>query len=287
VLDKSSALLALEDLGFLSDSYERFSRAFSKPYGAILVSGPTGSGKSTTLYSTLNILNEESKNIITVEDPVEYRLAGVNQIQVNPKAGLTFASALRSILRADPDIVLIGEIRDKETATIAIEAALTGHLVLSSLHTNDAPSAISRLVEMDVETFLVASAIDAVVAQRLARILCEKCKVPYRPDEAELAEAGYLPEEWGEIEELFRSSVHGEGKSECKACSGTGYRGRLGLYEVMLRSEEIERLTVERASADAIRAVAVDQGMKTLRDDGLAKVRAGLTSIEEVARVVK
>ncbi len=157
----------------------RFATAFSKPYGAILVTGPTGSGKSTTMYSTLNILNEESKNIITVEDPVEYRMAGVNQIQVNPKAGLTFASALRSILRADPDIVLIGEIRDKETATIAIEAALTGHLVLSSLHTNDAPSAISRLVEMDVETFLVASSIDAVVAQRLARILCEKCKQPY------------------------------------------------------------------------------------------------------------
>ncbi|HET9672312.1 MAG TPA: ATPase, T2SS/T4P/T4SS family, partial [Actinomycetota bacterium] len=212
VLDKSNALLALEDLGFLPSSYERFSTAFSKPYGAILVSGPTGSGKSTTLYSTLNILNEESKNIITVEDPVEYRLAGVNQIQVNPKAGLTFASALRSILRADPDIVLIGEIRDKETATIAIEAALTGHLVLSSLHTNDAPSAISRLVEMDVETFLVASAIDAVVAQRLARKLCEKCKAPYEPDEAELAEAGYPPEARQEIGQLYRSPDTREAK---------------------------------------------------------------------------
>src|SRR5215210_987197 len=287
VLDKGNALLALSDLGFMPESYVRFETAFRKPYGAILVTGPTGSGKSTTKYSTLNILNEESKNIITVEDPVEYRMAGVNQIQVNPKAGLTFASALRSILRADPDIVLIGEIRDKETATIAIEAALTGHLVLSSLHTNDAPSAISRLVEMDVETFLVASAIDAVVAQRLARILCEKCKVPYRPDEAELVEAGFAPEVLGEIGELFRPPDHGDAKNECKACAGTGYRGRLGLYEVMLRSEEIERLTVERASADAIRAVAVGQGMKTLRDDGLDKVRAGITSIEEVARVVK
>ena len=197
VLDKSNAMLDLADLGFLEDSYDRFATAFSKPYGAILVTGPTGSGKSTTMYSTLNILNEESKNIITVEDPVEYRMAGVNQIQVNPKAGLTFASALRSILRADPDIVLIGEIRDKETATIAIEAALTGHLVLSSLHTNDAPSAISRLVEMDVETFLVASSIDAVVAQRLARILCEKCKQPYAPEETELRAAGYTEDVLG------------------------------------------------------------------------------------------
>ncbi|MGH2680497.1 MAG: GspE/PulE family protein [Actinomycetota bacterium] len=287
VLDKSNALLALEDLGFLPDSYERFATAFTKPYGAILVTGPTGSGKSTTMYSTLNILNEESKNIITVEDPVEYRMAGVNQIQVNPKAGLTFASALRSILRADPDIVLIGEIRDKETATIAIEAALTGHLVLSSLHTNDAPSAISRLVEMDVETFLVASSIDAVVAQRLARILCERCKEPYRPDEAELFQAGYQEEHWAEIGEVFRAPDIRTVKNDCKACSGTGYRGRIGLYEVMLRSEELERLTVERASADAIRTVAIQQGMQTLREDGLAKVRAGITSIEEVARVVK
>jgi type IV pilus assembly protein PilB len=287
VLDKSNAMLALEDLGFLRDSYERFSRALSKPYGAILVTGPTGSGKSTTLYSALNILNEGSKNIITVEDPVEYRMAGVNQMQVNPKAGLTFASALRSILRADPDIVLIGEIRDKETATIAIEAALTGHLVLSSLHTNDAPSAVSRLVEMDVETFLVASSIDAVVAQRLARKLCEKCKVAYQPDEAELEEAGYPAEEWPEIREVYHPPDHLESKNDCKACAGTGYRGRIGLYEVMLRSEEIERLIVERASADAIRSVAVQQGMRTLRDDGLAKVRAGITSIEEVARVVK
>ena len=287
VLDKSNALLALEQLGFMPDSYERFATAFSKPYGAILVTGPTGSGKSTTMYSTLNILNEESKNIITVEDPVEYRLAGANQIQVNPKAGLTFASALRSILRADPDIVLIGEIRDKETATIAIEAALTGHLVLSSLHTNDAPSAISRLVEMDVETFLVASAIDAVVAQRLARILCEKCKQPYRPDEAELRAAGFPEELLADIGEVFRAPDLRIAKNDCKACSGTGYRGRIGLYEVMLRSEEIERLTVERASADAIRTVAIEQGMQTLREDGLAKVRAGMTSIEEIARVVK
>ncbi len=280
VLDKSNALLRLEDLGFLEDSYNRFSVSFKKPYGAILVTGPTGSGKSTTMYSTLNILNEVDKNIITVEDPVEYRLNGVNQVQVNPKAGLTFASALRSILRADPDIVLIGEIRDKETATIAIEAALTGHLVLSSLHTNDAASAISRLTEMDVETFLVASAIDAVVAQRLARKLCERCKEAYKPEEAELFAAGYPEWLWPEIDSLYRAAG-------CAACSNTGYRGRIGLYEVMQMSEEIERLTVERASAEAIKAVAVQQGMMTLREDGLEKTRMGITSIEEVARVVK
>jgi type IV pilus assembly protein PilB len=280
ILDKSNALLRLEDLGFLEESYKSFSKSFKKPYGAILVTGPTGSGKSTTMYSTLNILNEIDKNIITVEDPVEYRLGGVNQIQVNPKAGLTFASALRSILRADPDIVLIGEIRDKETATIAIEAALTGHLVLSSLHTNDAASAVTRLTEMDVETFLVASAIDCVVAQRLARKLCERCKEPYEPDQAELMEAGYPEWLWPEITQLYR-------QAGCAACSNTGFRGRVGLYEVMPMTEEIERLTVERASAEAIKAVALQQGMISLRDDGLEKTRMGITSIEEVARVVK
>jgi type IV pilus assembly protein PilB len=280
ILDTSNAMLRLEDLGFLEDAYNRFSVSFRKPYGAILVTGPTGSGKSTTMYGTLNILNSIDKNIITVEDPVEYRLAGVNQMQVNVKAGLTFAAALRSILRADPDIVLIGEIRDKETATIAIEAALTGHLVLSSLHTNDAASAISRLVEMDVETFLVASAIDAVVGQRLARKLCERCKGAYRPDENELYAAGYPDWLWPEVQQLWKAVG-------CPACANTGFRGRIGLYEVMPMTEEIERLTVERASADAIKTVAVQQGMMTLRDDGLEKARMGLTSLEEVARVVK
>jgi type IV pilus assembly protein PilB len=280
ILETSTALLRLEELGFLEDSFNRFSQSFRKPYGAILVTGPTGSGKSTTMYGTLNILNQIDKNIITVEDPVEYRLAGVNQVQVNVKAGLTFALALRSILRMDPDIVLIGEIRDKETATIAIEAALTGHLVLSSLHTNDAPSAISRLVEMEVETFLVASAIDAVVGQRLARKLCERCHTGYRPDENELFAAGYPDWLWPEIQELQKPVG-------CPACANTGFRGRIGLYEVMQMTEEVERLTVERASADAIKAVAVQQGMMTLRDDGLEKARMGLTSLEEVARVVK
>jgi type IV pilus assembly protein PilB len=280
ILDRSNALLRLEDMGFLEDAYKRYAESFTKPYGAILIVGPTGSGKSTTMYGTLNILNSIDKNIITVEDPVEYRLPGINQMQVNIKAGLTFAAALRSILRADPDIVLIGEIRDKETATIAIEAALTGHLVLSSLHTNDAASAISRLVEMEVETFLVASAIDAVVGQRLARKLCDRCKTSYRPDENELFAAGYPDWLWPEVQELFKPVG-------CPACANTGFRGRIGLYEVMPMTEEIERLTVERASADAIKAVAVQQGMMTLRDDGLEKTRMGLTSLEEVARVVK
>ncbi|HJR98594.1 MAG TPA: ATPase, T2SS/T4P/T4SS family [Actinomycetota bacterium] len=280
ILDKSQALLKLEDLGFLEGPYERFARSFRKPYGAILVTGPTGSGKSTTMYSTLNILNEEDKNIITVEDPVEYRLPGVNQMQVNPKAGLTFASALRSILRADPDIVLIGEVRDRETAMIAVEAALTGHLVLSSLHTNDAPSALTRLTEMDVETFLVASAIDSVVAQRLARKLCERCKVAHEPDESELMAAGFPEASWSQLEEIYRAQG-------CAACANTGYRGRMGLYEVMPMTEDIERLTVERASSEAIKAVALQQGMISLRDDGLEKVRMGVTSIEEIARVVK
>jgi type IV pilus assembly protein PilB len=282
VLDKTQAMLRLEDLGFLDDAFARYERSFKKPYGAILVTGPTGSGKSTTMYATLNILNQEDRNIITVEDPVEYRIPGVNQMQVNPKAGLTFASALRSILRADPDIVLIGEVRDRETAMIAVEAALTGHLVLTSLHTNDASSAITRLTEMEVETFLVASAIDCVVAQRLARKLCEKCKEPYEPEQAELYEAGYPEWQWAEIQQLFRASEKG-----CPSCSSTGFRGRIGLYEVMPITEELERLTVDRASSEQMKAVAIQQGMITLRDDGLEKARLGVTSIEEVARVVK
>jgi type IV pilus assembly protein PilB len=280
ILDKSQALLKLSDLGFQQHAFERFEASFRKPYGAIFVTGPTGSGKSTTLYATLNILNNEDRNIITVEDPVEYRLGGVNQIQVNTKAGLTFASALGSILRADPDIVLIGETRDRETAMISIEAALTGHLVLSTLHTNDAPSAITRLTEMEVETFLVASAVDCVVAQRLARKLCDRCREAYHPEPRELLEAG-LPEPMvSEVKELFRPVG-------CPACSNTGYRGRMGLYEVMGMSEEIERMTVERAPSVAIRAVAIDKGMLTLREDGLDKAVRGLTSIEEIARVVK
>ena len=279
ILDKSSVLLRLEDLGFLEESFKRFEEAYTRPYGAVLVTGPTGSGKSTTLYATLNIINTPEKNIITVEDPVEYRLPGINQMQVNTRAGLTFASALRSILRADPDVVLIGEIRDRETAMIAVEAALTGHLVLSTLHTNDAPSSLPRLVEMGVEPYLVASAFDCVVAQRLVRKLCTRCREAYRPDPAELATAGFPEYLWGEIDELFRPVG-------CPACSKTGFRGRLGVYEVMPVAEEIERMVVDRASTDGIRRSANDDGMITLREDGMEKVRMGITSIEEVLRVV-
>jgi type IV pilus assembly protein PilB len=279
ILDKSSVLLRLEELGFLDSAFKSFREAYSKPYGAIMVTGPTGSGKSTTLYATLNILNKVDRNIITVEDPVEYRLPGINQMQVNPRAGLTFASALRSILRADPDIILIGEVRDRETALIAIEAALTGHLVLSTLHTNDAPSSLTRLVEMGVETYLVASAIDCVVAQRLARKLCTRCRQAYKPDKVDLEEAGFPEHMWDDIREMFRAVG-------CSSCAKTGYRGRLGLYEVMPVGEEIERLTVERASYEDLRRSARQDGMVTLREDGLEKVRLGVTSLEEVLRVV-
>lgn len=279
ILDKSSILLKLEDLGFSEGNYARFKESYTKPYGMILVTGPTGSGKSTTLYATLNILNSIDRNIITVEDPVEYRLGGINQIQTNIKAGLTFASALRSILRADPDVVLIGEVRDRETAQISIEAALTGHLVLTTLHTNDAPSAVSRLIEMGIEPFLVASAVDAVLAQRLARRLCDNCKEPYVPTREALLENKFPIGEKDEIPKLYRPIG-------CVKCSKTGYRGRLAVHEVMTMTEGIERLVVERRSTDDISRLAVEQGMEVLRFDGMTKVKLGLTSLEEIQRVI-
>jgi type IV pilus assembly protein PilB len=280
LLDKSSVLLQLQDLGFQPENFRRFQDSYKKPYGMILVTGPTGSGKSTTLYATLNILNQTHVNIITVEDPVEYRLPGVNQVQVNPKAGLTFASALRSILRSDPDIVLIGEIRDRETAQIAVEAALTGHLVLSTLHTNDSASAMTRLTEMGIEPFLVSSALDSILAQRLARKLCDRCKEPYVPTEEELQAVGFpFDPATEELPKLYRPVG-------CTSCGKTGYRGRMAIHEVMTVTEEIERATVERASSDEVARLAHDQGMAFLRDDGMEKVRQGLTSIEEIMRVV-
>lgn len=279
ILDNSTAMLKLSDLGFGQENYDVYSKSFVKPYGMILVTGPTGSGKSTTLYATLNIVSRPEVNVITVEDPVEYRLPGINQVQTNAKAGLTFAAALRSILRSDPDIVLLGEIRDKETAHIAIEAALTGHLVLSTLHTNDAPSAVVRLTEMGIEPFLVGSALDCVLAQRLARRLCPKCKEAYTPSREQLVDMRFPWDPAEPLPTLYRPIG-------CSACSKTGYKGRLALHEVMAVSEEIEKMAVEHASALAIGKVALEQGMITLRDDGLAKVKAGHTSMEEILRVV-
>lgn len=279
ILDNSTASLDLRDLSFLEHNYEAYHASYTKPYGMILVTGPTGSGKSTTLYATLNAVSRPEINVITVEDPVEYRLPNINQVQVNPKAGLTFAGALRSILRSDPDVVLLGEIRDHETAQIAIEAALTGHLVLSTLHTNDAPSAITRLIEMGIEPFLVGSALDCVVAQRLARRLCEKCKEPYRPSPEEMRSARFPWIEGEPVPELYRPVG-------CVSCSRTGYRGRLALHEVMRVTEDIERHAVSRSSSAEIAASALKQGMIALREDGWHKVAMGQTSIEEILRVV-
>ena len=279
ILDNASTGLGMDQLQLLERNFETYRRSYTKPYGMILVTGPTGSGKSTTLYTTLHAVARPEINVITVEDPVEYRMPGINQVQVNPKAGLTFASALRSILRSDPDVVLLGEIRDHETAQIAIEAALTGHLVLSTLHTNDAPSAITRLTEMDIEPFLVGSAIDCVVAQRLARRLCDRCRQPYQPAPEDLAALGFPMDPMGGVPTLYKPVG-------CTACSGTGYRGRIALHEVMPVTEDIERLAVSRASSAEIARVAIAQGMSTLRQDGWAKCVLGLTAVDEVLRVV-
>ena len=279
ILDNSTASLDLHDLSFLEDNYQTYRESYTKPYGMILVTGPTGSGKSTTLYATLNAVSKPEINVITVEDPVEYRLAGINQVQVNPKAGLTFAGALRSILRSDPDVVLLGEIRDHETAQIAIEAALTGHLVLSTLHTNDAPSAVTRLVEMGIEPFLVGSALDCVVAQRLARRLCRKCKDAYVPSEVEMIAARFPWSPGEEVPTIYRPGG-------CSSCSQTGYKGRMAIHEVMRVTEDIERHAVAHSSSSDIARTAREQGMITLRDDGWTKVLMGDTSIEEVLRVV-
>ena len=280
ILDTSTATLGLPELGFLPDTLSRYAQSYNRPYGTILVTGPTGSGKTTTLYGTLNAINRPELNIITVEDPVEYRLPGINQVQVNKKAGLTFANALRSFLRQDPDVMLVGEIRDLETATIAIESALTGHLVLSTLHTNDAPTSISRLVEMGVEPFLVGSALDAVLAQRLARRLCKECKEPYQPSRATLEELKWPFEELGDEPSLHRAKG-------CGSCSNTGFRGRLAIFELLPVTDEIKDLILSRADAGAIRARAVASGMVLLREDGWDKVRRGVTTVEEVLRVTR
>jgi type IV pilus assembly protein PilB len=275
ILDKDNAQRSLDDLGMDGDARERFEQAFSSAYGAVLVTGPTGSGKSTTLYAALQALNQIEKNIITIEDPVEYQIGGINQINVNRKAGLDFATGLRSILRADPDIVMVGEIRDGETARIAIEAALTGHMMLTTLHTNDAPGAITRLTKMGIEAFLIASAVDCVVAQRLARKLCSHCKRRAVIPVNALAEAGLR----------VGAEVEAYEPLGCARCSNSGYRGRVGLYSVMRMSERIKEMAISGASEAEIGVAAAEEGMLTLREDGLIKVRAGQTSLEEVLRV--
>jgi type IV pilus assembly protein PilB len=275
LLDKEQVLLTLDTLGMRDEARGRFEAAFHQSYGAVLVTGPTGSGKSTTLYAALNALNSPEKNIITIEDPVEYQLPGINQIQVNLRAGLSFAQGLRSMLRADPDVIMVGEIRDAETAKIAIESALTGHLVLSTLHTNDAPSALTRLTEMGIEPFLTASAVDCVLAQRLARTLCTNCKRRTVLSVDSLRAAGF--------EAVF--DIEAYEPVGCPRCNNTGYKGRTGIYEVMTLSDTIRAITIERASSDVIRTTAVEEGMRLLRQDGLEKVRLGITSIAEVSRV--
>lgn len=277
ILDNSGQSMAMTDLRMSGPNLTTFRAGITRPHGMVLVTGPTGSGKSTTLYTALREVANPRINVITVEDPVEYRIAGINQVQVNTKAGLTFQSALRSILRSDPDVVLVGEIRDHETAVISIEAALTGHLVLSTLHTNDAPSALTRLTEIGAEPFLVATALTAVVAQRLARRLCTRCRVAYVEPSDVLTALGF-PHDPEDLPTIYRAAG-------CTTCSNTGYRGRVGLHEVMTVTEEVEQQVVLRATGNDMRQLAIAQGMTPLREDGWSKVAQGLTTIEEVLRV--
>ena len=272
ILDKGVVVGGLDSLGMQPGEQERFQAAINRPNGAVLVTGPTGSGKSTTLYAALNALNDGERSIITVEDPVEKRIAGIKQMQIAPKAGVTFDVALRSMLRADPDVIMVGEIRDRDTAHIAIEAALTGHLVLSTLHTRDAPAALGRLIDMGIEPFLVSSAVDCIVAQRLVRMLCKHCKRPQKV-------AASVLEEYGLADAVPQEPVG------CSRCGGTGYRGRLGIYEVMSLSERVRAMILERRSVDDMVAVSLEEGMLRLRDDGMQKVRDGLTSIAEIERM--
>jgi len=276
LLDRSGKLLTLEELGLSEENLKKVEELISKPYGMILVTGPTGAGKSTTLYAMLLKLKSPRKNIITIEDPVEYQIKGISQIQVNPKVGLTFAKGLRSVLRQDPDIIMVGEIRDLETAEIAIQSALTGHLVLSTLHTNDAPSAVTRLKDMEIEPFLIASALEGVIAQRLVRKVCPHCKVPYKPTEEELKKLGLDPE--GDY-----TFYKGKG---CDHCMGTGYKGRIAIFEVLVLDDELKRLIVKTQDANEIRAAAIEKGFKPMLQDGVEKILKGITTSEEVLAVV-
>lgn len=279
LLDKSKGLIKLEQLGFISEQLKEFKSIISKSYGIILLTGPTGSGKTTTLYAALNQVNSKDKNIITVEDPVEYKLARINQIQIKPKINLTFANTLRSILRQDPDIIMVGEIRDTETAQIAVQAALTGHLVFSTLHTNDAASALTRLIDMDIETFLISSSVIGVIAQRLVRVICEKCKEKYTPEKNVLSGLNIKDnsKDDGKVK-LYRGTG-------CSFCKNTGYYGRTSIYELIVLDEAIRSLVISKASSNVIKAAAIKKGMKTLKDSGMEKVMQGITTIEEVIRV--
>ena len=280
LLDNADLRTDLQGLGFSREMLRSYEKVFRRPYGTVLVTGPTGSGKSTTLYATLGELNAAEKNIVTVEDPVEYRMRGINQVQVNPRIGLTFHSGLRSILRSDPDVVMIGEIRDRETAKTSVEAALTGHLVLATLHTNNAPAAVTRLTDMGVEPFLTASAVDCVIAQRLARRLCDRCKRPEGVDEKAIRELGRDGRRFAGVKRNFHAAVG------CERCSGTGYTGRIGVYEIMLVDEQLRRLILRGATADEIDAAARKAGMVALREDGLLKAAQGITTVEEVLLTV-
>lgn len=278
ILDKSAISIGLNRLGLLPETLEKFEALISRTYGIILVTGPTGSGKSTTLYSVLSKLNSGEKNILTIEDPVEYELSGLTQTMVNTRAGMTFAAGLRTMLRQDPNIIMVGEIRDAETALIATEAALTGHLVLSTLHTNDAPGAVARMMDMGVEPFLIASSVIGVLAQRLVRVICPKCKEDYRPPMDAVKRLNISLEDNTSV-----TFYRGRG---CETCKGTGYKGRIGIYELMWISDDIRDLILQRASSYQIREKAVEQGMKTLRDDALSKILYGTTTLEESLRVI-
>ena len=280
VLDKSNISVGLNKLGLLPYTYEMFESMIQRTYGIILVTGPTGSGKSTTLYSVLSKLNSGEKNILTIEDPVEYELSGITQSMVNNRAGMTFAAGLRSMLRQDPNIIMVGEMRDQETAMIAIEAALTGHLVLSTLHTNDAPGSVARLLDMGVESFLIASSIAGVLAQRLLRTICVKCKEPYSPPKDAIKRLGM------NLDVLDKSEVTFFRGRGCDACKGTGYKGRVGVYELMPVNEKVRELILARASSYAIREAAVEAGMRTLKDDAMEKILLGMTTLEESLRVI-
>ena len=277
ILDKSAFAFGLEQLGFSQENLDIFEKLVRKPYGIILVTGPTGSGKTTTLYAALDRINTLDKNILTIEDPVEYELKSINQIPVNPKVGLNFAEVLRTVMRQDPDIIMIGEIRDMETAEIAIRAALTGHLVFSTLHTNDAPGAVTRLVDMGIEPFLISSAILGVLAQRLVRRLCEKCREEYTPTKEALESLGF---------ELDKEYKFYQPKG-CKYCQGTGYRGRQGIYELFVPDHYVRDLIIRRPSTDMLRQAGIHAGMKSLMEDGMRQVIEGITSIEEVMRVTE